>query len=358
MKMFITTDKQTIIELPSEKTLYFGLEDFKEKIVTGNDCFICGASPEDKEFNDEHVIPNWVLRRYQLHNKRINITSERSVKYGSYTVPCCKQCNEELGRTVEAPVNELLKKPYTEIANAIKADRTLYQLLYKWMCLLFFKTHFKDTYLPKELDQRINAGKLGDHYDWAGMHHIHCMCRAHHTNAVIDQRVYGSLVILPVFDISVDRFDYMDNMVGKTAMVMLGDLCIIAVLDDSCACTLMFDHVLEKITGRLTPYQIKELFARMAHANIHLEPRPVFSSTITSGAVYEIQVQIPEEFGLSDNQIITTGEILHYYVNQFISDDIPDRDKILEEIKQGKRAYILNAEGEFIQHELPSTGQQ
>ncbi|HMG68494.1 MAG TPA: hypothetical protein VK588_12440, partial [Chitinophagaceae bacterium] len=156
MKLFFTTDRQTIIEAVTAKTVYFGLRDFKEKIVTGNCCFICGARPEEKEFNDEHIIPNWVLRRYKLHDKQINITPDRAVKYGGYVVPCCKECNTQLGKLVEEPVNELLTKSYNEMAAAIRADHNLFKLLYRWMCLLFFKTHLKDTYYPKELDRRID----------------------------------------------------------------------------------------------------------------------------------------------------------------------------------------------------------
>jgi len=352
MKLFFTTDRQTIIEAVTAKTVYFGLRDFKEKIVTGNCCFICGARPEEKEFNDEHIIPNWVLRRYKLHDKQINITPDRAVKYGGYVVPCCKECNTQLGKLVEEPVNELLTKSYNEMAAAIRADHNLFKLLYRWMCLLFFKTHLKDTYYPKELDRRIDHGKLGDQYDWQRMHHIHCMCRVHYTEAVLDPEVYGSLVILPTLNFDVNKFDYMDHMLGKTAMVMLGDVCIIAVLDDSAIVTNMIDHVLAKITGPLTNFQLKEFFLRMAHTNIHIEPRPIFSSTINANGEYAIEVQRPEECRIAEQQIITVGELLHFHAERFIADDLPNREQILLEIKQGKRAYILNEKGEFIQHKI------
>lgn len=354
MKLFITTDKQTIIEAVTGRTLYFGFEDFKEKIVQGGCCFICGAAPDEKEFNDEHIIPNWVLRRYKLHDKQIEITPERVIKYGRYVVPCCKECNTELGKLVEEPVNQLLTMPYDKIAEAIKENPNLFKLVYRWMCLLFFKTHLKDTYYPKVLDHRINVGKLADEYDWHGMHHIHCMCRVHYTGAVVQPDVYGSLLILPALNISADQFDYMDHMLGKTAMVILGEVCVIAVLNDSAIVTNMIDHVLAKITGPLTNFQLKEFFVRMVHTNIHIDPRPVFRSTINLQGEYAIEVQRPEQCKIVEEEIITVGELLHFHAEKFIPDDVPNREQILEEVKQGKRGYVLNEKGEFIQHTLPA----
>jgi hypothetical protein len=143
-------------------------------------------------------------------------------------------------------------------------------------------------------------------------------------------------------NIAVDKVDYMDHMFGKTAMVMLGDVCVIAVLDDSAIVTNMIDHVLAKITGPLTSFQLKEFFVRMAHTNIHLEPRPILRSTLNANGEYAIEVRRPEECRLAEQLIITVGELLNYHAERFFADDLPNREQILLEIKLGKRAYILN----------------
>jgi hypothetical protein len=353
MKSFAVTDKQTIIEVSTGKVIYFGLDDFKEKIVDGDACFICGAMPGEKEFNNEHIIPNWILRKHQLHNKEIHVTDKRSVKYSSYTVPCCKECNEDLGRLLEKPVNELLKNPYREVARAIKKNPDIFKLLYRWMSLLFIKTHLKDTYYLEQLDRRKHAGYLGDSYDWNNIHHIHCMSRMHFTDAIIDPEVYGSILVLPVLNNSADKFDYNDHMLGKTSMIILDDICIMAILDDAGMVANMIRETLQKINGPLTPYQVKEIFSHLIFGNIHLEPRPVFSSTITVDGKYVIEVKIPETFQLTQQKIISPGELLHFYAEKFIPDDLPERNQVLEDIKLGKRAYLFNEKGEFIQHEIP-----
>lgn len=92
------------------KTIFFSYEDFIKKNVDGNCCFICGAEALSKEFNDEHIIPNLVLTKFALHKKTITLPNGTKFNYGQYKIPCCKECNSELGETFETPVSELLKK--------------------------------------------------------------------------------------------------------------------------------------------------------------------------------------------------------------------------------------------------------
>jgi hypothetical protein len=46
--------------------VYFSLERFVRDLCLGDCCFICGAAPGTVSFNDEHVIPRWLLWRYDL----------------------------------------------------------------------------------------------------------------------------------------------------------------------------------------------------------------------------------------------------------------------------------------------------
>jgi len=39
---------------------------FVDHIVMGDACFVCSAAPRENTFNDEHIIPRWVLRRFGL----------------------------------------------------------------------------------------------------------------------------------------------------------------------------------------------------------------------------------------------------------------------------------------------------
>ena len=58
------------------RVLYFSVERFIKDICERNCCFICGAFPSTVEFNDERILPKWVLRKFDLFNKRIGLPNE------------------------------------------------------------------------------------------------------------------------------------------------------------------------------------------------------------------------------------------------------------------------------------------
>lgn len=107
--MFLVKKNKTILNL-DDKVIYYCYDDFKKQIVESNNCFICGKSPDKTEFNDEHIIPNWVLKEFDLHSKFITLPNGAKIKYGGYTIPCCVDCNSDLSENYEKPISKLLKK--------------------------------------------------------------------------------------------------------------------------------------------------------------------------------------------------------------------------------------------------------
>jgi hypothetical protein len=87
--MFTTSDDGLVMD-ERGRIVYFSADRFITYIVEGGACFICGAHRGTVEFNDEHVLPNWILKRYGLHNKYINLPNDAGHRYGNYKIPCCK----------------------------------------------------------------------------------------------------------------------------------------------------------------------------------------------------------------------------------------------------------------------------
>jgi hypothetical protein len=343
----ITNEKGEII--------FFGLQHFLNDIVKGNCCFICGAEPESKEFNDEHIISDWILRKYNLHDKYITLPNGTKFRYDQYTVPCCKECNSELGKTYEEPISDLFSKSYSEILEEINKDPNIAQFLFKWLSLIFLKTHLKDKTLLTERDRRINAGFLSDKYYWEEMHHLHCIARSHYTNAKIDYNVSGTIFIVPALVINgSDGFDFMDNEISKTIMLQLGEFCIICVLNDSCAGFTLYNDNFSKIKGPLSPFQIRDVFAHLSFINLNLKERPIyFSRFIHSLDEYQIKVTLPKFVELldEDERVITSGKLLRQFVEPMIG-EIENKEQILKEIEENRRNYLFDNDGNFIKNEL------
>src|SRR6266481_4127587 len=91
------------------KVIFFSTQRFVYDICLGNCCFICGARPEDKPFNNEHILPEWLLRRYDLFSKTITLQNDRTVRYDRYTVPCCVDCNSLMGQVIEEPISRAVQ---------------------------------------------------------------------------------------------------------------------------------------------------------------------------------------------------------------------------------------------------------
>ncbi|WP_026135718.1 hypothetical protein [Nafulsella turpanensis] len=335
------------------KILLFGLDEFKENIVKGDSCFICGASPESKEFNNEHVIPDWVLRRFSLNDKFVTLPNNTKFRYNQYLIPCCKDCNTELGQFYEIPISALLSKPYEEVVSELEMDYEKFELLFRWLNLIFLKTHLKDKTILQNRDKRKGEGVIADKYFWEDLHHIHCIARAYYTKAKISSRAIGSFWILKAAsNINPDNFDYVDNHTGKTVMVQIGEIYLIAVLDDAGAGFSLINNDLSRIDGELSPLQAKEIVAHLSYINLNLKERPIFSSQFSRSLDrYMISVQTPDDFELFEQheRVSSPQEILAFY-SEVTLPDIPEREKVIQEVRDGKRQFLFDGEGRFIKN--------
>lgn len=341
---------KTIVSLDG-RILFYELNHFIDDIVNGQCCFICGAKSGSKEFNDEHIIPDWILRKYELHDKKITLPNLSKIKYSQYKVPCCKECNSELGRHFEEPISDMLSKPYEVISKELIESKEKCDLLFRWLCLIYFKTHLKDKALRENLDRREKDTKIGDQHWWEDFHHIHCIVRSHHTDAQLDSEVYGSFYVNKIIHETKDddeQFDYIDNPFTKGVLLQLGDFCVASILDDSCSALSMYGTQLSAVKGGISIFQFYEIFAHMNYIRMHLKERPIFQSSINRKSGYNIICKKPDKLELVDkeNRIGTHGDFLKIYVERTLG-NIPNRQVLLKEIEEGRRTFLWDEQGNF-----------
>jgi hypothetical protein len=329
------------------KIIFFPKEQFEKEIIEEKHCFICGASPLNKEFNDEHVIPDWILRKYNLHNRQITLPNLAYINYSQYKVPCCKECNSLLSQEFELPISKIIDKGYNYFSQYLKNEGPW--LIFRWLSLIFFKTHLKDLSYRYFQDRRQPNSKISDFYFWESMHHIHCIARSFYTGAVLDSKVLGSLLILPVRnDTYNEPFDYGDNFDAKSIMLKLGEIGIVAILNDSCGSLSLFMEELNKITAPVASIQLREMLSRLSYINLNLKERPVFFSSFNKNK-YSIEVDLPDFVEFYENGNYKYGDILYScckdILNILISDD---KDIIIQKIKEGRYSFLFDNNGNFI----------
>jgi hypothetical protein len=103
----------------NDRVLFFSADRFEHDICLGECCFICGASPGKVPFNDEHVIPDWVLRRFNLFDKCITLPNGAKIRYGRYKVPCCEPCNRLMGTVVEPEISEACRDGFRSLSKFV-----------------------------------------------------------------------------------------------------------------------------------------------------------------------------------------------------------------------------------------------
>jgi len=332
------------LRLSDGRILTFSARGFSEHVVTGRCCFVCGRRRETVEFNDEHVIPDWVLRRYSLHQRDIGLPNGTSIRYANYTLPCCLDCNAWLGANVEKPVSELLSGTYQEVTSrmSIKAWR----LMFVWCSLLYSKTHLKDSTLRLHRDRRKGNAMLSEKYDWDSLHHIHAVARAGCMGIDLQLEVMGSVHVMPACATPPGtEFDYADHTLARSMMVRLGQLIIVAVLDDSCAAFNALGDLVARINRPLGGLQQREVLARCADVNLRIKQRPKYFTDVgPNGAV--IRGAVPDRLELEDFDPELFGETFAHCSAGVR--DAPGAPGYLEEmIRSGKATSLFNEDGSF-----------
>lgn len=296
-QVYVRTEDGTLLDL-DDRVIAFGVDRFVREICEEGCCFLCGARPDSKEFNEEHIVPRWLLRRHGLFDREITLPNRTTVRYDRYTISCCTDCNGEMGRLVELPVSQLFDGGYNAVADHLRDNGP--HLLFRWMALVYIKTHLRDARFRWHRDRRLGDQVIGDVYEWQTLHHVHCIARSALAGVSLGHGSIGSLVALPVIGLPDEEdFDYGDMYLARSFFVRSGNLALIAVLNDARAAAIFLAPVLRRLTGPLVTPQVRELLANFAFANLHLKNRPRFA-TMPSSDGFAIEAELPEfvEFDL------------------------------------------------------------
>jgi hypothetical protein len=331
------------------KVLHFSSRRFVRDICFDGACFVCGSIRGSVPFNDEHVVPDWLLRRHKLHQQKITLPNLTSYKYGSYKVPCCVSCNSLLGRAVEERVSELLNGDYSDVKSRLSFETLT--LLFSWMALLYVKTHLKDGRLSHSR-RSAEKVKIGDFYDWVHLHHAHAIARLAYTNTALSHKALGSLLVLPAQQAPhFQDFDYGDLYEHQTVLVRTGGVCIIAVLNDSCGALNLASGWLERVKGELTPIQLREIMAQIAYCNASLDQRPTFSTTTTRYGECEIVASVPKRPTVCEPGEGVRGSLLEYCLDHLLR-GVANEEWVRARIREARYSFVFNEDGSFNENSM------
>jgi hypothetical protein len=335
----------------SGKVLYFSAARFVTDIAEGRCCFVCGVPPESgKVFNEEHVLPDWLLRAMALHSKKISLPNDIRTQYGKYKIPCCQSCNSELNENYEKPISDALSKGHESFCDFVEGQGR--ELVYCWLALIFFKTHLKDReFIFNVKDRSSLPFSIGDVYDYYDLHHAHCLLRAPLLNARVDQGVIGSLIALPArlgTEPDSEDFDYCDIYMSKTVALRFGETALFAVLDDSRVTTVFLQNHLSRIVAPILPMQLREIHAHIAYLSANLEERPRFGTAVDDDGRVSIVTKFPTAPPrLRANEVAPFREFLQTSAESVLRQR-PETEEIRALIAADSWSWLFDENGEQI----------
>lgn len=350
--MFTKTPDGSFID-DAGRVIYFSVERFVKDIVEGDCCFICGKKPSEVPFNEEHVLPDWIIKKYDLSSRKITLPNLHGFTYSQYKIPCCVACNELMGKTFEKPISDLISTGYAAVVDYLLKHGP--RLIFVWLALIFLKTHLKDRGLRVSLDRRKDEGVIGDFYQWKELHHIHCIARSFYTSAIIEPAVYGTFVVQQAQMLNgIESFDFGDLYDLRCVLMRIEDTCFIVVLNDSQAAGTGFHKYLERLTGPLSPIQLREVLARLGYANHLLEQRPIYKSEIDHNVPEcRIVVELPPRVIFKDINQEELGLVIYSAVHGILDRMAnPDLAAIKEHVRKGKYTFLFDSNGDLISDSL------
>lgn len=338
------------VESDDGRIILYSVPRFLAEIRDGDGCFICGAKPGSKEFNNEHVIPNWVLRDGRLHSGNITMPNRAGFMYGRLVIPCCKDCNEQMAAIFEVPISAAFANGYEGVADLVRRGDG--PLLWEWLALIFLKLQLKHRELRWNLNRSLGDARIADAHDWTQLHHIHCVVRAFHTGAVIDEKVFGSLLVWPANEAEgLGEFDFADIVTALSILIRIGEVFVFAVLNDSAFVFNLLKDTVERIAGAMTLLQGRELLAKFAHWNLSLEPRPRYHSLISlETGRYVIDADLSDDIRLLEDPRWGEYGKLMAYLTKDIIEGAGGGPEIVGYVREGRYSYLFDNDGKFMAH--------
>lgn len=341
------------LESSDGSVLYFSADRFREQICQSDACFLCGAAAGTREFNDEHIFPRWLLEHMDLFNTRLTLPNGTLIRYGQYTIPCCKACNSRLGAELEEPVSRILCGGFESVRRHLEEEGT--SLLYSWLALIYLKTHLKDRMLRQNRDQRLSPGPISSalEYEWGRFHHTYCVARARFFDIDVDPHAAGSFTVFEVKEPKgFPRYDYRDFMMAQTALLRIRDVAFLAVFDDSGAALSDRRSYFSRITGPPSPVQLRELLAHLAYTNMAITDRPHFFTHVGRGGL-SIRVRRPERIVREPFEEEVLGKILFSCVEEYLPNvRAPNLDEVRAQVKMARYTFLFDTNGNFLRDSM------
>ena len=232
---------------------------FDAMSFTYDRCFLCGHELGKKK-TTEHVFPKWLQQTFNLTNQEIHLLNRTTIQYRKLTIPCCQSCNTIYLALVEETVKKYYQKGFSEFK---KIDKLL---VFQWIAKIFYGLLFKELSLRIERSDP-TQGFITDPEFLSELRTLHTFLQSVRMPFEFSGFYPWSIFIVETRSYGDERdFDYHDEIFTLAFSIRMGEIGIIACLEDNGAQEELFSDYFEKFKGiKLDPIQFDELVAKVIY---------------------------------------------------------------------------------------------
>ena len=253
--------------------------------ITGR-CFACGGEPSTGP--GEHIIPQWLQRRFNLSNNSLTLINGTRIPYRQLTIPCCESCNNGFLREIENAVIQILASPDFNDAGARVT-------LGRWLCKVLIGLLVKDTTLSRDRRDPSKGSILSRDF-LEEFRHAQLILQSARKRAIFHSLHAPHPFTLYMYRIEPDEsfgdFDLSTNLIGQSIAVRLGPIGLVFVNDGGLQHEAGQKGPLDLDGRRLHPVQFSEVVARVHYKATLRDATHSYQSTETPNELIVDQVSV------------------------------------------------------------------
>lgn len=287
---------------------------FENMSFEEDSCFLCGIKLTDDNKTEEHVIPKWLQNRYDLWNEKITLLNGTTLPYRMLKIPCCQSCNGTYLSKIENTIRKGVEGGYDVFRDIDKLT------IFQWISKIFYGLLFKE--LSLDIDRRdknkgtIITPELLDRFKM-----LHTFLQSVRLPIEFHDFKPWSIHIVEgiVSDNNEENFHYIDGFHFLTFSIKMGDILIIANLQDNGLHEENFNGYYQKLEGcKLNYVQFLELATKNQYSAFLLKHRPTYMIVVDRKENVNKIVSVSNNYTYDDWNNRMYAQAFYFYLSRII----------------------------------------
>lgn len=302
-------------------------KEIEEHTYTSDKCFLCGCLLTTENKTVEHVIPKWIQNRFNLWDEKISLLNGTLLPYRNLIIPCCRNCNNRHLQPFERKISKSFNEGYDSFKQLDK------ETIFLWIGKLYFGIIYKELFLSTDVRNPAYGTITNEKY-----------LKSFYTHFLFLQGLRGKHKFKDFFPSSIflfktqkpkdikDQWDYRDNNNSLFVSLRMGDIGIVAILQDGESIQQFEPDLAKYMNIGLHPLQFTELTAQLFYKSLLFNRTPKYITTQIGDQAQTVQLSLQ---GLSNKPIFDDwnpsnyANILSEFTGLPISRIQPEKDKII-----------------------------